>query len=634
MAGPNVIQAQYDISEEIREQISEDYTVDDFMEATQGRSDLRTVFNNCNTPEKKQEFMLLWGISQNASVMNGTSPDDMKIVEKADSNGNKNFYLMMKNFGAQGINFTIQDGKSLIFEAEGLDAEKRKELARYFYNMGFTDFKFPETMQGQEYSRDFQEEQTRLDNIVNTLPKNASNNVAVAAELPKGKKHKLKDLVKSMKIQAQICNFNPDLLRTVYAPDGSVVLCFYNSASDMKHDGDINKDGEVQHKKAFAVKMKQKNGQWQFEYYLPEGKALDKNQTKMMMNAAKANGAIYFDIPDGAPGNAGASMGAFWEGAGKSLLVPRASCNPGPNDVALMIETAEKENKHSRTNLLKWKQRLADELQAMEDKNRAKVNGPIIAKFHKEVACGHINLANYQQDYDNAIRDRLTNASSLSEFAKESYLKNNGGYENTKMDDQIGNLRGALKYDRFANNYLSTLTELIDKNIFTTDASKKWDAIEVCAAYTTLAQMIKDFGDPSAEPKLNLDTRDDVAQKNLLLKEFKERMNKEKIEVAKNVRDRIAADDDKKTAKRSAISDIQKNAQNLMTSTFEEIKTNNGVDMKTPIRASLGSPYKEDKYFSENGTYIGKPSFTPEQINARSSAGYRNMANLRNARGA
>lgn len=588
MVNPTPIQAQYEIPEEIREQIKADFTQNDFLEESNARSDLQTIYNNCaGNPEKKDELLLLWGISKQATMVNDTRPEDMRIKEGNDGK----LYLMLKNFSSSGINFTIQDGKSLIFEAEGLSPEKRKELARFFYDMGFDNFKFPETREGREYAHDFEEIKEQNRNVVAEVtsgrPRDEDGLSTQATEVS------VKKFKSSLVAQLQVGDFKERNMRMINTGDGYLICC-YNNEADMNADGKVDKDMIMKHTKAFAAKIYRHKGKTCCEYYLPDGKEMDGNKAKMILKAAKAAGSVYFDLTGGGIEHTGKGMGAFWEAAGKTLMVPRASCGMAAKDVVAMLEAAKKEN-HTRKDLLRWKRLLAEELQEAEDKARDKKDGPLIKKFEQGVANGGIKLESYRDEFQLAQQDGTTAIGSLKEYAQSAYLKENGGYENSDMDNQISSLLGFAKYERFANEYITCITrDIIDKNINEKDDSKRWDVVEVCAAYQTLGQMIADFGDEASG--LNLNTRNDSAQKTHLMEEFKKRMELEKVEVAKTLISNIDSDKGNKNAKNSAVTKTQQNAKQAMTDAISDVEVLNGVKISTNVKSNKGDPFNEEKY--------------------------------------
>lgn len=561
---------------------------------------------------------------------------------KVDQDGKLRF--VMKNLGGTGLSFSIEDGRSIVLARDQrLTATQVAELSRFFYMNGLSDiadFNFAnlqnveivpdaENSQGKDFNTLFSEGLDAAAASEGNVPNNGdeflqglngpseNGNEGFEGE-PKAE---TKDYVFNMramtgKVKARLGLMGytkPELITTRRCMDGSIVICAYTTETDLKHDSET-KNGDVNRKKAFAVKVgrkKTKNGQVIpcASWYLPDGKVLETGHCQCMIEALKTQGCEYIKIPGGVL-TGGKGQGAFWEAFGKTLMVPLAMSKDFPDGadianehVVAMLEQAKKENKHDSVALIKWKKKLLEELKEQEAYKKEKNDKPILEKFERDY-----NEQKYFAEYGQLFEDEIAEGTypgpktkeNFKKFAKEQYLLANGGYKtNSLLNTQIATIEGSIIYDDFKSKHLPRLTQYIMDGIsgkYNEGFEGKWDPVETAAAYRALGEVIQEYASDQHDP------RNPNKEYTLLLKKFREKAEKKKTEVAKEIYKHMEAGiegqerPDIGRARNDAVKSLQEGTTKSIEAILGQINEDYGIEMKFTV-ARARNPYIEKKYF-------------------------------------
>lgn len=583
-----------------------------------------------NNPELENNFKF-------AAVLNEgikNSPEyAMREVDGVKENESSLVYgkddvvrFRMKNLAGTGLNFTIEDGKSIVLaEDNKFTKQQLQELFSFLdrHNMG--DVKFPESIKNivvedNENAQDqstvgsfwdeMQEQALGADNNDNDpdyyddpndpeLDENdpAWQDTVHAQETQTSKPMYASYNIMRNKIKARmkIMGFNNDkLLTTRRCADGSIVVCAYTTEDDKSDDG-TNSKGKIKRTKAFAVKVKINNGIPELSWYLPQGKPLETKHAQCMLETIKATGAEYFSLPP-VTDTAGAGQNAFWEACGKTLMVPiclsAEHLSPpkgdgtelGPDHIKAMIDIIDKEQKKDSQEVLDFKRKLLEQVEQQEAYKAEKVNKKVLAKYNAQE-----QEAKYSRAYQNDRADGMT-YSSLSDYARSKYLEDNGGYKtNSELASHMKKLRGASTYKKMNDSFVDTLSNYIN------DRSENWDIVEVQAAIRAAAIIFKDFGDKGYNRYL------DGNRPDLIMKIFQKTMYEQRDKVAKGMRESLENGGN--------ISEAKKTVKQKTKEFVDTIKT--GIDTDYGIKTNYNPLINASDRFNPDLYPAGKPNLRP-----------------------
>lgn len=440
------------------------------------------------TDEQKLNYQFLFALSDKIKNRFEFGEGANQTVMTAKPDGK--LYLKVKNFEGSGMDFAVDDNQTLVLsDGQTLNPKQAEDLGRFFNESGlgdWQDIKFgpnsdkikvkDETGKEEPFPTAFKrgmgwsEEDEKTPQISdedfkqflkdnNLISEPPPDDIDGIIDTAKGMNLSMSAMASKVKARMKIMGFMDNrLLHTRRMADGSIVICAYTTETDARHDSE-SKNGDVNRKKAFAVKVKIKNGVPTCSWYLPQGKMLEASHVQCMLEALKTQGCQYYKMPN-AIMTGGKGQGAFWEATAKTLMVPvlKTEANPdgadlSPDNVHDLMEAFKKEiNKHGAVEVLKFKEKFLYQLEQMEA------------------------------------------------FRQKEYEKKNPGktYEpNVGMSNEIAGLQGALMYDRLKVGPLPALETFIKENAEGVDSqghdlgAKRWDAVDVIVAYKALENILK-----------------------------------------------------------------------------------------------------------------------------------------------
>lgn len=440
------------------------------------------------TDEQKLNYQFLFALSDKIKNKFEFGEGANQTVMTAKPDGK--LYLKVKNFRGSGMDFAIDDNQTLVLsDGQTLSPKQAEDLGRFFNESGlgdWQDIKFgpnsdkikvkDETGKEEPFPTAFKrgmgwsEEDEKTPQISdedfkqflkdnNLISEPPPDDIDGIIDTAKGMNLSMSAMASKVKARMKIMGFMDNrLLHTRRMADGSIVICAYTTETDARHDSE-SKNGDVNRKKAFAVKIKIKNGVPTCSWYLPQGKMLEASHVQCMLEALKTQGCQYYKMPN-AIMTGGKGQGAFWEATAKTLMVPvlKTEANPdgadlSPDNVHDLMEAFKKESyKHGPVEVLKFKEKFLYQLEQMEA------------------------------------------------YRRKVYEKKNPGmnYEpNVGMTNEIAGLQGALMYDRLKVGPLPALEAFIKENADGVDAkgrslgTKRWDAVDVLVAYQAMSVMLQ-----------------------------------------------------------------------------------------------------------------------------------------------
>lgn len=634
----------FEMSDELKQAYVETYTDEAFKEAHPEGSPLRLVYDNAE-PEKQDYIKFLHAFDEETKATGFYDNDGAKNISEIKEGPDHNVRLIMKNLGGTGLNFTIENGKSIVFAPDSeLTTAQTKELAKFFHvhgigTKGVEDFRFPDDVnikadeqnpnpknlkdtfadglaeaQGEDQ---FSTEENFQEWVNNTLANDP--NATVPAKFSSKMSTSMSKMADDCRAKIAISlNMRGKLVKSRRAADGSIIISCYINENDERHDGENNK-GDIKRTKACAFKINIKHGIPEISCYIPDGKALETNHVKVMLDTLKAQGAQYFTMPN-ALVTSGKSQGAFWEAAGKTLMVPLCKTANQPegsniegDHVKSILDSIDKETKggkHTKTDVLKWKAMMLDELNEQEAYREAKANDPIRKEFDAKLASNPNLLSQYTAEFMALKAEGKTGGMGITDYARSTYVANKpGSYKtNSGLQDQIDAMSSSIKYENFQNKYLGTLTDFIRDGVnggSRDDRTAPWDFIEVNAASRALSKLCEDYGNPEYKHLSENDGKNDELQKAVLLKELKKRMEIEKEIVAKEIHKSIG-ESTNNNIRTEVVKSTNTQTQETVKSDLAKIQEKYGADIKFQVfRAAVTSLSEnvENKYFDESGRY-------------------------------
>ena len=239
---------------------------------------------------------------------------------------------------------------------------------------------------------------------------------------------------KALIARSGIMRIDKKCIRKKRMPDGSYVIAFYDSESDLKADGKLGKDGVSKVTKKVAFRLYNSKPPC-VGIYVPQGKKFETAYAKGALKALKEQGYNYFVVPN-AVEFGGDAQGAFWEAAGDQLVCPRLKrgpddkngCEMGNDHLEKLLKAINDKNADDSMDVLLYKMRLVEELKAY-----------------------------------------------------------NAWKRNSKIDDRIRALEGDIKYKNYSDNMKNLKDFAIDG--INGANGKKWDKIDVACYYEAMARL-------------------------------------------------------------------------------------------------------------------------------------------------
>lgn len=377
-------------------------------------------------PELKDKFSTLFGmyeqIERSKNYQRDGDKNQLNFAIKKGNDGSHLALLTMKNFGGLGLNFTIENGRSILFDDnKPLTQAQVAEFARFFKDQGFhiSDFKGLEDVKvvddhdANKEIGSFEElylahTSADLDNMsldeLSKLADQQPNNPIVQEALQQKLAH---DEANGGDEAGSLANTEPDesqhqasgpfadyintdfngktpnftmrgfknavygragvmrvekrCITTRRLADGSLAICFYGSENDLRKDGTMDKEGVVRHtKKCMFVASPGKPPT--VGLYLPQGAKMETGYAKALIGALKKQGYPYINIP-GAGVIGGDVFEAFLKACGDQLAIPTGA-DLGADHIRLMLKAAEEGDakKADIKDRLAWKMALIERL--------------------------------------------------------------------------------------------------------------------------------------------------------------------------------------------------------------------------------------------------------------------------------
>lgn len=378
-----------------------------------------------NEPELQDKFSTLYGMYEKIKYGDHQREGDknqLDIAIKTGKDGSHLALLTMKNLGGLGLNFTIEDGRSILFDNnKPLTKAQVKAFYEFFKDQDFhiSDFKGLEDIKVVDDNNPDKEigsfEDAYLDNARADLDKMSLIELSKYAELHPDDSRAQEELQRKLAQEeanggdetGSLANVEPDesqhqasgpfaeginsyfnsktpnftmrgFKNAIYAragimridkrcmttrrlPDGSLAICFYGSESDLRKDGTMDKDDVVRHtKKCMFVAHPGKPPV--LGLYVPQGAKMETGYAKAMVGSLKKQGYPYIKIPS-ANVIGGDTFESLLKACGDQLAIP-VGAPLGADHVKLLIKAAEEGDakKADIKDRLAWKMALIERL--------------------------------------------------------------------------------------------------------------------------------------------------------------------------------------------------------------------------------------------------------------------------------
>lgn len=419
--------------------------------------------NAQNNPRLQENLQLLAGYYEQAfNGANGSEPLGYNLDNPRDGANrarfsydaaNESLSLKVMDLNGTGLNFalninrTTDKPQSLVLtndNSEMTEAQIR-ELARFFFKGGLIEnpdlinlpsdikvqgdsarsFKdiFNEAFAAERDAQSQQEERERqeLPPQNNEQPvEGASNDGSAPCGDDYDKYLSSKELTPSyskmrgaMEARAGIMGFRKNRLHWRRNLDGSMTLIAYLNEADERTDSELDKKGLQSRKKAFAVKV-HKGPPPKAWLYIEPGKEIKSGHAKLILKAFQSQGCQYFTAGPTVE-LSGAGNSAFWKAAGSIPICPklkRSKDDDGfdgfANDnLQEMLKVHKEEAKIDPSESLKWKMRLARELDGYTKFKRSsgKPDGKLETAL--EMLRGDIKFSKFTSSYQSVIESYI-----------------------------------------------------------------------------------------------------------------------------------------------------------------------------------------------------------------------------------
>lgn len=405
-------------------------------------------------PELKDKFSTLFGmyeqIERSKNYQRDGDKNQLNFAIKKGNDGSHLALLTMKNFGGLGLNFTIENGRSILFDDnKPLTQAQVAEFARFFKDQGFhiSDFKGLEDVKvvddhdANKEIGSFEElylahTSADLDNMsldeLSKLADQQPNNPIVQEALQQKLAHDeanggddtgrvadatpetsgpftdyintyfngktpnftMRGFKNAVYARAGIMRVEKRCITTRRLADGSLAICFYGSENDLRKDGTMDKEGVVRHtKKCMFVASPGKPPT--VGLYLPQGAKMETGYAKALIGALKQQGYPYINIP-GAGVIGSDVFEAFLKACGDQLAIPTgADLDVTHFQTMLKAATADDSEKADIKDILLWKMALVERMneQLVRSNNNSKI------KDLRDQVEGDIRLQKFSTDY-------------------------------------------------------------------------------------------------------------------------------------------------------------------------------------------------------------------------------------------
>ncbi len=298
--------------------------------------------------EKNFEFLMSFSEgNQESGYAEDGNVNVSRLQIKTGQDGSPRLLMVMKNLRGTGLDFTIEDGRSIVFAKDAkLTRAQVQAFARFFADngMNINDFSSLADIKvfeddGKEigsFEDNFKQE---YDNFANQNPEQEFEGMdSPAGEVIGGQAPEAvgtykdyinstsnnrasfnrKEIKKAIKKRAKIAGYNSRLLKTIQMPDGSFCICGYADSNAMIDDMKTDKDGHVKHTKDFAVRVYPTNPP-SAQMYLRPGAEFKASHAKMVIASAKACGCTEISIVSTGE-ISGAETKAWFEASGDQLF--------------------------------------------------------------------------------------------------------------------------------------------------------------------------------------------------------------------------------------------------------------------------------------------------------------------------
>ena len=379
-------------------------------------------------PELKDKFSTLFGmyehIERSKDYQRDGDKNQLNFAIKKGNDGSHLALLTMKNFGGLGLNFTIENGRSILFDDnKPLTQAQVAEFARFFKDQGFhiSDFKGLEDVKvvddhdANKEIGSFEElylaqANADLDNMssaeLSKLAEQQPNNPNVQEALQQKLAH---DEANGGDETGSMANIEPDesqhqesgpfadyintdfnsktpnftmrgfknaiydragmmrvekrCITTRRLADGSLAICFYGSENDLRKDGTMDKEGVVRHtKKCMFVAHPGKPPK--VGLYIPQGAKMETGYAKAIIGALKKQGYPYIKFPSAKEVGTDVFK-ALLEACGDQLAIP-VGVNLDAAQLEVLLSAAQGSGKDPQKaddkDLLLWKMALVERL--------------------------------------------------------------------------------------------------------------------------------------------------------------------------------------------------------------------------------------------------------------------------------
>ena len=365
-------QMGFELTPEVKEALIEGYdNLDEYFQNNTGLYNENAIYDNINAisdpvlrDAQLNEFKLLLAMR---NIIKDNYPSGSNDKNKVGLVSDQGILLLRaKNLGFSGLNFAIQDGRTIVFEKnvqtkKELDA-KLAELYNVFSSLGLKSFDFNFPANCDHYRDVFEVEELKKEKELELqdILKFSGSKKSLAKEeqsvLDKmGAKFDLRVDLSGKKVGNNV--------RKRYLVGGWLQFDYYKDDKSMESDGEWDdKAKDYKHTATAKVKMKydKKTGEAHFNLYVPHGGELDKNVVKSIIMATTAAGNTHIKVPYSNI----AYMGIIWETCATDFVVPDAQGEafPTAKDLRNMIGKQDGDKDLDPIKLSAWRIAMVKEI--------------------------------------------------------------------------------------------------------------------------------------------------------------------------------------------------------------------------------------------------------------------------------
>ena len=554
-------------------------------------TDIYDKLKNEGKEEDAQKLLDLYALKKVVELEYGKGENRAgaeKNYAEIQLNSQQKPMMVIKNLGGTGLNFDIEEGKTVVFPKDAqLTPEQVKELVHFFYvqgipTEGLENFMFPpeqdlEVIDSEHNVSSFKENfKSELESFYQQErhqedSRNNSNHWQGGSDLKEpivwGTPYQMAEKVKARMCIADESRAQIHCVRR----DGGYYVYVYKDQKAADEDGKIDNKGHRAETKTCGIFCTIENGVPKALIYTPSGK-FDKNSTRYALEALKVIGCTHVKAPSAMIfGKEG--TGAFLGNCGKILICPRVD----PPRFALdtgnvedLIGAIDKEKKNSLDKRNAFKKVLAKELRRQA------------------------NIQAYQKMYGTS---KVPSPEELAVFCRDVPLEKRKSAD-SDFEDKITELEMGLNSDNLRRFTNSKLRAYYNKQLIGAEGGKKWDAVDCIAAVKAYKEFVEEYQKHpeygSMYPK----------EQDKLLQIYIAKIDKYKQESASEIEEQLANNRDSngsegRYSKTDAVKDVFLNAKEALSDTVENIKLD--YDKFSIWQGcSLQKIYNSENYF-ENG---------------------------------